>query len=135
MVDVSGGNRLGGMTCCISSILSLSTNSYRCLAVHVVSCKVSRHSYFPFIAISQELLLVIKQLFMSLRRKFKIGSLNNSVDWTGLLAVAAVNALRHVDIISRSLATTVLTHLGIYCDRLWKRVGSGEKRLISFDGR
>lgn len=40
---------------------------------------------FPFVAIAQQLLLIVEQLLVCLCREFKIRSLNNGIDGTGFL--------------------------------------------------
>lgn len=61
----------------------------------------------PLVAVSKQLLLVIKQLLTGLGRVFDVGCLNNGVDRARFLAETAVNALSHVDIVTSCPARSV----------------------------
>src|SRR6202035_324774 len=71
----------------------------------------------PAVAVREQLVLVVKQLFASLRGEFEIRPLNDRVDRAGLLAIAAINALRHVDVVARRAAAAVFARLGLDGDR------------------
>src|SRR5581483_11200235 len=53
-----------------------------------------------------------------LGRELEIGSLDDGIDRARLLAVAAVNALGHVDVVARGAAATVIARLGLDGDGL-----------------
>src|SRR5690606_10204376 len=51
----------------------------------------------PAGAVVEELFLVVVELLAGLHREFEVRSLDDGIDWAGLLAEAAVDALHHVD--------------------------------------
>lgn len=51
----------------------------------MVGLQIGCNLRFPFIAIAQQLLLIVEQLFVCLCREFKVRSLNNGIDGTGFL--------------------------------------------------
>ena len=70
----------------------------------------------PTVAIRQQLLLVVEQLFMIDNCSLIVGSLNDGVYRAGLLAETTVNALGHVDVISRGPSRAVRARLTLDCD-------------------
>ena len=97
----------------ISSLLFLLRLSVRCIR----PCG-SRHLGLPFISIRQQLLLVVQQLLPRLGGVLGVRRLDNGVDGARLLAEAAVDALRHVDVVAGRAAGTILTLLGFDGDGL-----------------
>mmetsp|Transcript_10164 Transcript_10164/g.18254 ORF Transcript_10164/g.18254 Transcript_10164/m.18254 type:complete len:200 (-) Transcript_10164:49-648(-) len=74
--------------------------------------------FLPFIPIAQQLFLIVQQFFMGFRGEFKVGSLDDCIDGTGLLAISTINTLGHINIISSSPPRPVLPLLGIDRNRL-----------------
>src|SRR5690606_78276 len=75
-------------------------NPTPCSAIWRVQRDVAGQFPLPPITVRQQLFLVVVKFLARLRREFEIGSLNDGVDRTSLLAEAAINALHHVDIVS-----------------------------------
>src|SRR5439155_22595498 len=71
----------------------------------------------PAITVRQQLLLVKEQFLVRLGRELEIRPLDDRIDRTGLLAIAAIDALRHVDVVARRAAAAVLARLGLDRDR------------------
>jgi hypothetical protein len=88
-------------------LLFLLRLSVRCIR----PCR-SRHLGLPLISIRQQLLLVVQQLLPRLGGVLGVRRLDNGVDGARLLAEAAVDALRHVDVVAGRAAGTILTLLG-----------------------
>ena len=74
---------------------------------------VLREYIFPAVAVGEELLLVVEQLLVIFRGELKVGALHDGVDGAGLLAVAAVDALGHVDVILGRAAAIISPGLGL----------------------
>src|SRR5439155_11807990 len=55
----------------------------------------------PAVAVREQFLLVVEQFFARLGGEFEIRPLNDRIDRAGLLAIAAIDAFRHVDVIAR----------------------------------
>src|SRR5690242_14129154 len=68
---------------------------------------------FPAVAIGEQLLLVVEELLVGLGGVLEVWSLDNCVDRAGLLAQPAIDAFRHVDIVTRRAAAAVLARLGL----------------------
>src|SRR5215211_4618013 len=62
----------------------------------------------PTIAVREKLLLVVEQLLAGLGSELQIRPFNDRIDRTGLLAIAAVDAFGHVDVIARRAPAAVL---------------------------
>lgn len=77
------------------------------LTVQVIRVNIACNFRLPLVAVVQQLFLIIQQFFVSLRGKFEIGALHNSVNRTGLLTEPAINAFCHVNIVSGGSARTV----------------------------
>ena len=71
------------------------------LSIEVICFNVSCNLSLPLITVVQQLLLVVQQLLVGLRGELKVGALHDGVDGAGLLAEAAVDALGHVNVVSR----------------------------------
>src|SRR5271156_1740765 len=71
----------------------------------------------PPIAVREQFLLVVKELLMRLGRELEIRPLDDRIDRTGLLAIAAIDALCHVDVVARRATAAVLARLGLDRDR------------------
>ena len=59
----------------------------------------SRELWLPLVAILNELLLVVEQLFVEESRVFVVWPLDDGVDWACLLTKATEDALRHIDVV------------------------------------
>jgi len=105
------------------------------LTVEMISLQVTSQLDLPLVAIGQELLLVVQQLLVCLCRVFVVGALNNSVDGTSLLTETAVNALGHVNIVTRSAARSILAGLSLNSNSLGRANGfaklAGNATLLS----
>ena len=64
---------------------------------------------FPFIAVGNELLLVVEKLLVPECGVFEVRSFDNGIDGAGFLAETTEDALGHVDVILGSTARTVRT--------------------------
>jgi hypothetical protein len=79
---------------------------------------VVRERALPLVAVGEELLLVLEELLARLGRELEIRPLDDRVDGARLLAEAALDALRHVDVLASRLALVVAPHLRLDGDRL-----------------
>ena len=66
----------------------------------------------PLVAVRQELLLVVDELLVRLGGELVVRALDDGVHRARLLAVAAINTLGHVDIVSGGFAAAVFARLG-----------------------
>src|SRR3546814_8405372 len=73
-----------------------------------VSGDVARNLVFPAFAIGQQFGLVIEQLFAGLGGELEIRTFDDGIHRAGFLEEAAIDALRHVDIVARGAARAVL---------------------------
>src|SRR5216683_3821118 len=71
----------------------------------------------PAVAIRQELFLVVEELLAGLGGEFEIRPLDDRIDRAGLLAIAAIDAFCHVDVVARRPAAAVFARLGLDGDR------------------
>src|SRR5690348_14465991 len=62
----------------------------------------------PAVAVFEELLLVVEQFFAGLGGELEVRPLDDRVDRARLLAIAAIDALRHVDVVARRAPAAVL---------------------------
>lgn len=105
------------------------------LSVWGICASCSRNLRLPLVSICQQLLLVVQKLLSCfsgilgiwsykrlvsglLRRSEREHTLNNGIDRATLLAETAVNALGHVDVVSRSPPATIHTLFSLDCDSL-----------------
>ena len=88
------------------------------LSIKVICFNVSCNLSLPFITIVQQLLLVVQQLLVGLSGELKVGALHDGVDGAGLLAESAVDALGHVNVVSRGSPGAVTPLLGLNSDCL-----------------
>src|SRR3954465_6040184 len=68
---------------------------------------------FPAVTVRQKLFLVVEELLAGLGGELQIRSLDNRIDWAGLLAITAINAFRHIDVVARRAPAAVLARLGL----------------------
>lgn len=92
------------------------------LPVQMARLEVLRNSNLPLVTVRQQLLLVVQQLLVSLRRELKVWTHDDRIHGACLLAETAVDALGHVDIVPSRSAAAVSTRLSIDCDGLDVRV-------------
>src|SRR5512142_854597 len=88
------------------------------LPVWRVEFEILGNLAFPTIAVRQQALLVVVELFARLGGKFEIGAFHDRVHRTRFLAQAAVDALHHVDVVARRATAAVGARLGLDRDRL-----------------
>ena len=91
-------------------------------AVGVVRLDVGGEFDLPAVAVEQQLLLVVEELLARLRRVLEVGPLDDRVHWARLLAEAAVDALRHVDVVASRASRAIRASLRIDCDRLQRMI-------------
>jgi hypothetical protein len=120
---------------------------YQChrtgLSVRCIGSGSSSNFRLPLVTVSEKLLLVVEQLFAGLGGVFSVGgyrimlvttqddksdkhTFNNGINWATLLAVAAVDALGHINIISGRPATSVHSLLCFNGDSLGRADGLAE---------
>src|SRR3990167_3867361 len=90
----------------------------RPLPVGCVQLKILRDQPFPAVAVRKQAFLVIEQLLARLRRKLEIRPLDDRIDRTRLLAETAIDALHHVDVVTRRASRPVFARLGFNRDGL-----------------
>src|SRR5271165_3291753 len=84
-----------------------------------VDRNVARQLPLPALAVPEEPILVVEQLLACLGRKFEVRPLDDGVYRACLLAHAAVDAFRHVDVVARRAARAVIAaRAGLDRDRL-----------------
>jgi hypothetical protein len=104
-------------------------HSYDLLAVKMLAQQVFGNLLLPLVAVRQQLLLVIQELLVRFGGELEVGSLHDGIDGTGLLAVSAIDALGHVDVVPGSPTGPILSLLGIDGDSL-----GGTGRLAELTG-
>src|SRR5438552_16391579 len=67
----------------------------------------------PPVAVRQELLLVVEQLLMRLGGKLEVRPFDDRIDRAGLLAIAAIDALGHIDVVAGRTPAAILPRLGL----------------------
>ena len=70
----------------------------------------------PFVAISNELLLIVEKFLVPECGVLEVRSFNDGVNRTGFLAKAAEDALGHIDVILGSTARTIRTGFRLNCN-------------------
>ena len=97
--------------------------------------KVLGNLLLPLVTVGQQLLLIVQELLVRFGGELKVGSLHDGIDGTGLLAVSAVDALGHVDVVSGGPTGPILSLLGIDGDGLGWAGGlaqlAGDAPLVS----
>ena len=89
------------------------------LPVRRVHRNVVREFALPPVAVFEELVLVVVELFPGLGGKFEIRPLDDRIDRAGLLAEPAIDALHHVDVVAhRPARAVVAAWTGLDGDRL-----------------
>jgi len=117
--------RFSYSTGCFNSPIRASI-SIRPLSVRRISTSDSCKLRLPLVTIRQQLLLVIQQLLPRLRSILRVRSLHDSIHRATLLAISAVNALCHVDIVACGTAGAVLALFGFNGDGLGGADGFAE---------
>src|SRR6516225_2469280 len=73
----------------------------------------------PAIAVRQQLFLIVEEFFVRLGGELEVRPLDDRINWARLLTIAAIDAFRHIDVVSRRAPTAILPGLGL--DRDCKR--------------
>src|ERR1700716_4361308 len=87
-------------------------------AIRRVGLQVGRDHRLPLVAVGEQLVLVVHQLLAGLGREFEVRSLDDDVNRTALLAEAAIDAFRLVDVVTRRAPAAVVARLGLDGDGL-----------------
>src|ERR1700683_5037650 len=87
------------------------------LSVRRVEGQIRGDLSLPAVAIRQQLVLVVEQLFAGLGGEFEIGPFDDGVDRAGFLAEAAIDAFGHVDVVPGRTPAAVGARLGLDGDR------------------
>src|ERR1700730_5372834 len=84
-----------------------------------VERQVLRDLGLPTVAVLQQLLLVVEQLLMRLGRELEVRPLVDRIDRTRFLAIAAIDAFRHINVVTGGAPAAILTRLGLdrNCER------------------
>jgi len=85
-----------------------------------VSCQLR----LPSITVCQQLLLIVKQLLVSLGCVLVVWPLNDCVYRASSLAITAIYAFRHIDIVSSCSSWSVWSWFTFNCDCLCWACGS-----------
>mmetsp|Transcript_18462 Transcript_18462/g.30090 ORF Transcript_18462/g.30090 Transcript_18462/m.30090 type:complete len:290 (-) Transcript_18462:3203-4072(-) len=88
------------------------------LPIGGINFEIARNLGFPPLAIGQQLVLVVIQLFAGLGAEFEIRTFHDGIHRARLLAEAAIDALGHIDVVTGCAAAAVLTRFGIDGDGL-----------------
>src|SRR5258708_4880240 len=75
----------------------------------------------PAVAVGQELLLVIVELFARFGGELEVRSFDDGIDRAGFLAEAAVDAFVHVDVVARGAARSVCLPRACFDDDALRR--------------
>src|SRR5947209_13873947 len=86
----------------------LAPQSAASLPIRSIQRQVLRDLALPSIAVREQALLVVVELFARLCRELEVRPLDDGVDRTRLLAQTAINALHHVDVVARGAARAVV---------------------------
>src|SRR3569832_3020546 len=78
-----------------------------------VEFQVARDLALPAVAVLEQLVLVVEQIFAGLGGELGVRAFDDGVHRTGFLAVAAVDAARHVDVVARGAAAAVRARFGL----------------------
>lgn len=101
----------------------------------MISMNISGNLGLPLVPVLQQLLLVVQQLLVRLGGELKVGSLDDGVDRTGLLAETAVDALGHVDVVAGGTTRSVRPFLRLDGDGLRRADGlaqlAGDATLLA----
>src|SRR5438128_10383471 len=62
----------------------------------------------PAVAVGEQLILVVEQFLAGLGGELEIRHLDDRIDRAGLLAIAAIDAFRHVDVVARRSPAAIL---------------------------
>src|SRR5690606_5791807 len=82
-------------------------------AVGRVQLQVLGDLVLPAVSVREQLVLVVEQLLAGLGGELEVRSLDDGIHRTGFLAQAAVDALRHVDVVARGAPAAVAARLGL----------------------
>src|SRR3546814_16402017 len=85
-------------------------------AVGRIELQVLGDLVFPAVAVGEQPFLVVEQLLARLGGELEVRSLDDGIHRAGLLAEAAVDALRHVAVVARGAPAAVAPRLSLDAD-------------------
>ena len=88
------------------------------LAVGRVGFKVCGYCPLPLVTIREQFRFVVKQFFACLGRIFKVWSFDHCIHGARFLAETTINALRHINVVARRSATTIVARFALDSDSL-----------------
>src|SRR5437763_1999805 len=68
---------------------------------------------FPAVTVGEQFFLVVEELLAGLGGEFEVGSLDDRIDRACLLAIAAIDAFGHVDVVAGGAPAALLARLGL----------------------
>src|SRR5436305_2911289 len=71
----------------------------------------------PAVAIREQLFLVVEELLARLGGEFEIRALDDRIDRAGFLAIAAIDAFCHIDVVARRASAAVIARFRLDRDR------------------
>src|SRR5690606_9907231 len=77
-------------------------------AIARVELDALRNLTLPAVTVRKQARLVVVELLTCLGGELEVRPFDDGIDWTGLLAEAAVNALHHVDIVAGGASRAVI---------------------------
>ena len=86
---------------------------YVCLSINTIGSQILSDCHFPTISVGEQLLLVVQKLLVGFGRELIIRAFHNGIYRTSFLTKSAIYAFCHIDIVTRSLSTIVVTRLGL----------------------
>src|SRR6186713_2635843 len=78
------------------------------LPVRGVELHVLRDLALPAVAVREQTLLVVVELFARFGRELEVGAFDDRIDRAGFLAQSAIDALHHVDVVARGAPRAVV---------------------------
>src|SRR6516164_9911017 len=88
-----------------------------CSPIRGFECQILCNLGLPPVAIGQQPLLVVEELLVGFRRELEVRPFYDRINRASLLAISAVNAFRHVDVVAGRPPAAVLARLGLDRDR------------------
>lgn len=87
---------------------------------------VARQLRLPSVSVGQQLLLAVEELLVVDGRVLVVRALNDGIDWACVLAVPAVDALGHIDVVTRGPPGSVGAWLALDGDCVGRASSSAE---------
>src|SRR4051794_12140901 len=72
---------------------------------------------FPAVAIGEQFVLVVEELFAGLGGEFEVRPLDDRIHRACLLAIAAIDAFGHIDVVAGGTPAAIVARLGLDRDR------------------